>query len=221
MTLPLLQLMGLGPGLASGTIRVGILAQNASILTTFRRQGVAVKWADFVLVVPMCVGAAGGSALATRLDDGVLKPIFGAVFVLWAIILLVRPGQFSRDQSEPKQPGVGAWIASLLIGVYGGFMQAGVGFPLLALLVGHLHHTPVRANAIKSAFVLTYTIIALAIFATEGKVAWTEAFVLAGGTTVGGWVGTRLQLQHGAGLVRWFVMIMVAVSGAVMIYRAF
>lgn len=220
LTLPLLQAMGLGPGLASGTIRVGILAQNASIVATFRAKGVKVSGKEFMLALPMCVGALGGAALATRLDDAVLRPIFGAVFVLWAVVLLVKPGQFSEDHAEPREPGWVAWTASAVIGVYGGFMQAGVGFPLLALFVGHLHHTPVRANAIKAAMVMTYTVIALVVFAAEGKVAWVEAFVLAAGTTTGGYFGTRLQLKHGAGMVRWFVLIMVSFSGVMMIYRA-
>jgi uncharacterized membrane protein YfcA len=220
LTLPLLQLLGLGPGMASGTIRVGVVAQNLAVLGTFRGEGVRVAPRDLGLAVPMCIGALGGSYLATRLDDAVLQPIFGVVFVAWAVLLVVRPGKFSADRSKSREPGALAWAASFGIGIYGGFMQAGVGFPLLAMLVGHLHHTPVRANAIKAALVLAYTLLALGVFAMAGKVAWVEALVLAAGTMCGGWIGTRLQLEHGAALVRWFVLIMVAISGVVMIVRA-
>lgn len=219
LTLPLLSFMGLGPGMASGTIRVGVVAQNLAIVATFRRKGVNIPLRDFALALPMCIGALGGSFLATRLDDAILQPVFGVIFVLWALVLLLRPGQFKADDSEPRAPGVTAWGASLAIGVYGGFMQAGVGFPLLAMFVGHLHNSPVRSNAIKASLVLAYTVIALGMFAYAGKVAWTEAFVLAAGTMTGGFIGTRLQLKHGSGMVRWFVLIMVAISGCIMLYR--
>ena len=43
------------------------------------------------------------------------------------------------------------------------------------------------------------------------------AIVLAIGTMVGAWVGARWQLKEGAGLVRWFVLIAVTVSGISML----
>ena len=101
----------------------------------------------------------------------------------------------------------------MAIGAYGGFLQAGVGFPLLALLVPGLGYPAVRANAIKVAVVLVFTIAALPLFAVAGQIAWREGLALALGTMIGGWLGAHLQLRAGAGLVRWAVLVMVLIGG--------
>lgn len=220
LTLPVLTALGLPPSLANGTMRVGIIPQNLAIVGTFMRQGVRVPKSVWVLVLPMCLGAGGGSYLATQIDDAVLQPLFGAIFVLWAVILIVKPGSFAANDDEPRDAVPLTWLFAALIGVYGGFMQAGVGFPLLAMLVGHMRFDPVRANAAKAALVLSYTVVALAVFATAGKVAWAEAGILTLGTMTGGWLGTRVQLKAGAGMVRWFVVAMVVISGGVMLWRS-
>jgi uncharacterized membrane protein YfcA len=111
-------------------------------------------------------------------------------------------------------------VLAVLIGVYGGFLQVGVGFPLLALLVLHMGHPAVQANAIKLALTLGYTLVSLPMFALAGQVAWREGLVLAAGSMVGGWLGTHLQIRGGAKLVRWVVVVAVAASGVAMLQGA-
>jgi uncharacterized membrane protein YfcA len=220
LTLPLLAALGLPPSVANGTIRVGILPQNAVILATFWRQGVRPGKVALALAIPVVAGAGAGAWAATRVPDEALGSVFGAVFLAWALVLLVRPGRFLSSPDEPEPLGPLGVFFAVLIGGYGGFMQAGVGFPLLALLVMFLGYPPLRANAIKAALVAMYTVIALAVFATAGKIAWTEAIILAFGTGTGGWIGTRLQLKLGPGAVRWAVLIMVSIAGAFMLAKS-
>lgn len=220
LILPILTALGLPPGVANGTLRVGVLPQCAAIVATFWRQGVTVPPVTWMLAIPMCVGALGGSTAAAHLDDALLEPIFGVVFLAWALWLALRPSKFLSPGPEPRKPGIGAVLASLAIGVYGGFMQAGVGFPLLALWIGHLHYDAVRANAIKAASSFAFTLVSLLVFASAGKIVWLEAMVLTAGSVVGGWMGARLQVKAGPGIVRWGVMIMVAVSGIFMLIRS-
>jgi len=104
-----------------------------------------------------------------------------------------------------------------LIGVYGGFLQAGVGFPLMALFVSMLGHSALAGNAAKVALVFLYTLVALAMFAASGEVAWREGAILAVGMTAGGVLGARLQLRVGPGLVRWVMLVMVAISGVALL----
>lgn len=221
LTLPILTALGLPPSIANGTIRVGILSQNFAIVSTFWRGGIRPSLNTWLLALPMIVGASVGAWGATKLDDGVLLPLFGGVFVAWAVLLIVKPTSFAPHDEEVRAPNALTWVLAVVIGMYGGFMQAGVGFPLLAMLVGHLRMDPVAANALKALLVMSYTVIALVIFAGAGKVMWTAALVLAAATLIGGWWGTRLQLKYGGGMVRWVVLVMVLVSGCLMIYRAF
>lgn len=73
-------------------------------------------------------------------------------------------------------PYVGQDPDIFLIGVYGGFIQAGVGFILIWALVGVLGKDLVRANALKVAIVLTYTTVSLSLFASKGMVDFVIGF---------------------------------------------
>jgi len=211
--LPILIGLGLSPSVANATSRVGVLAHGAAATTTFARAR-AVPTGLVVRVAPtMCVGALLGAWLATRLDDALLRPLFGAILVLWAIVLIVRPGRFIKPPELPRSPGLLAQVLALLIGVYGGFLQAGVGFPLMALFVSLLGHPTLQANAAKIAVVLIYTVMAMSVFMAADQVAWREGGILAIGMMLGGVLGARLHLRSGTKVVRWAMVVMVAISG--------
>lgn len=210
---------GIDAGTANGTLRVAILAQTLSATLTFYRQGVRDGAAIVRLVGPAVLGSLGGAALATRIAPATLRPLFGAVLALWAVLLALRPGRFVSPPEEPRAIGAVAVGLAALIGVYGGFIQAGAGFPLLGLLVSYLGYPAVRANGIKLALVAAYTIVALPVFIYAGQVAWLPAGALAAGSIVGAWIGVRLQLRVGAQLVRWALVIMIAVSGTLLLLR--
>jgi hypothetical protein len=217
LSLAVLMALGLPASAANGTTRLGVAVQTLASAATFHRRGVREHAAALRLLPAMGVGAVAGAFAATRLDDALLRPVFGAVFLAWAVLLLVRPGSFLDAPPVPRRVGPKTILLAVGVGVYGGFLQAGVGFPLLALLVMQLGYDPVRANAIKAILVGISTVAALVVFAGAGQVAWAEAAVLAAGSLLGGWLGAHWQIEFGARVVRWFVLGMVAVSGAAML----
>jgi uncharacterized membrane protein YfcA len=217
LVIPVLLALGLPSSLANGTLRVGVAAQNLTSVLTFHRRGLRVYGPFARLVIPMGVGAGVGSYAATILPDDVLRKVFGIALMGWAVVLALRPGGFAAETSTPRPVVAWALLGAFAIGLYGGFLQVGVGFPLLALLVPGLGYSPVEANAIKVLLVLSYTLVALPIFAFAGQIAWGAAGVLALGSIAGGWLGARLQLRAGARLVRWVVVAMVCVAGVAML----
>ena len=220
LVVPVLLALGLPAPVANGTLRVGVLAQNVASALTFHRRREPGTYAAFArLVVPVTIGAAAGSFAATRVPADALKTVFGIALALWAVVLAVRPGGFSADHSDPRPVGVLHVLGAIAVGAYGGFLQVGVGFPLLALLVPGLRFAPVQANAIKILLVLGYTLVSLPLFAAAGQVAWMEGAVLGGGAIVGGFLGVRWQLRAGASIVRWFVVVTVCIAGIAMILR--
>lgn len=220
LTLPLLVALGLPAGLANGTNRVGVVMQVVASAVTFHRRGFRDYRLFARLVIPMMLGALAGAFMATRMDDELLRVVFGAALAAWAVLLVIRPGRFLHAPPQPRPIGPLALVLSVLVGLYGGFLQAGVGFPLLALLVLYLGYPAVEANAAKSVLTLGYTLVSLPMFAIAGQVAWREGLVLAVGSMVGGWLGTRLQIRAGANLVRWVVVLAVAGSGVAMLADA-
>ncbi|NVB39649.1 sulfite exporter TauE/SafE family protein [Pseudenhygromyxa sp. WMMC2535] len=218
LSIPLLVALGLPAGTANGSIRVAIAAQNGVALATFHRKGVRAHALSARLIAPVLAGALVGSLLATRLDDALFRPLIGVVLLVWAVVLIIKPDRFLNPPDEAREPVPLTYALAGVIGVYGGFLQAGVGFPLIALLSGHLGYDLVKANSVKVTLMLGYTLIALPVFAFAGQIAWIPAGVLAAGNMAGGWLGARWQLAKGSAVVRWFVLVMVIIAGGLMLW---
>jgi uncharacterized membrane protein YfcA len=103
-------------------------------------------------------------------------------------------------------------IVFFAIGVYGGFIQAGVGIFLLAGLVLSAGYDLVRANAVKLLIVLIYTAFALAVFVLNDQVNWIVGLVLAIGNMLGALVASRMAVKRGAGFVRVLLMAVIIIS---------
>jgi uncharacterized membrane protein YfcA len=100
------------------------------------------------------------------------------------------------------------------IGFYGGFIQAGVGFLLLAVIVPGLGLDLVRGNALKVVLGLAHMVISLPVFVARGQVDLTAGIALALGNMAGAWIGTRLAVLRGGRFVRWVLAGAILLSAA-------
>lgn len=118
-------------------------------------------------------------------------------------------GQRKASSAFPGRRGrVGAALGFLLLGFYGGLIQAGIGFLALALFSA-LGLGLIRANALKVTTILVFTPLTLIVFAMDGSVDWRFGIALALGNFVGGLLGVRLQVLKGSRWVRGFVTVTV------------
>ena len=99
-----------------------------------------------------------------------------------------------------------------MIGLYGGFLQAGVGVLMLSTFVLAGGFDVVRGNALKFSLALVFTTVSLLLFVQAGQVRWLPGLVLAIGMTLGGAVGARLVVLQGARWVRWVVLLAAAAA---------
>jgi uncharacterized protein len=115
-----------------------------------------------------------------------------------------RPTPAAGGEAAPVPKGKRAAAFSavfLLVGFYGGFLQAGIGFVILAVTsAGGLDL--IKGNAVKVTLVLAFTPLALALFAWSGKVDWVVGLALAAGNLLGGLIGVRVQILKGHTWVR-------------------
>src|SRR5262245_33976354 len=160
ITLPLLIYAGLPPTMANATNRVAIVLQNVGALAGFERHGHRPGHEAWILLVPSMAGGILGAFLAVDVDEALLKKIIGLVLVLMLIPILHGTSR-DRVRSGPVEIKPWMWLAYFLIGVYGGFLQVGVGFLYLGLLSGIQRIDLVRANLLKVFFVLAYSLVAL------------------------------------------------------------
>lgn len=212
VALPLLILLGLPPTVANGTNRVGVALQSLVATGRFHQEGVLDVRVTARLLPVTCAGAALGAWASVDLDEALFKRLIGVVMLVMLGVVLVRPKRWLEGSAPLRvHPAVRALIF-LLVGAYGGFLQAGVGVFLLAGLVLTEGMDLVRGNAVKSGLVFGFTLVPLVIFAASGLVAWGPALVMAVGSMAGGWLGARLTVGWGPRFVRGVLVVVVAVS---------
>jgi hypothetical protein len=123
------------------------------------------------------------------------------------IISMILPKKKSNNNDEPNKPNAGIYLSMIGIGFYGGFIQVGVGFLLMASLQFLMKLDLVRVNMYKVFIVLIYTIPALLIFALTDNVNWLLGIFLAIGNIFGGWWGAKMQVKKGEGLIKFVLVI--------------
>jgi uncharacterized membrane protein YfcA len=210
LTLPALIFLGLPPGIANGTNRVGILTQNIAAVWRFDRGGVLDRRAMVWAALPATLGAALGTWGALQISDHEFQRLLALLMVLFAIVSLWSPQPRGSAREGSPVRGLGLGLGFFLVGVYAGFVQAGVGFLILAVTT-MIGLDLVRGNAVKVLAILCATALSLAIFAWQGRVAWPLGLALAGGQALGGALGARLTITRGHGFVRAVVLVAVVV----------
>ena len=216
ITLPLLIFLGLPPNVANGTNRVGVLFQNIISTESFRRNKVLDGRGGLILSVPAILGSILGAQIAVNLDEETMRQVIGGLMVVMLIVILVRPRRWLHGELNRMQGRPSFWHLLIFfgIGIYGGFIQAGVGIFLLAGLVLGVGYNLVWANPAKNFIVLLFTISALIVFQRNGQVIWTIGLILAIGNSLGAWVAARMAVDRGAEFVRWVLIVVVAVAAA-------
>jgi len=204
LTLPLLIFLGLPSAVANGTNRVAIEVQNILAVLGFRSKGVANFRLSLQFALPAVLGAFVGARIAVDMPDVLFRRVLAVVMVLVLGLILWNPTRRLRGAEAPLTPArrVVAFVAFFAVGIYGGFIQAGVGFLLMATLVGITGLGLVRVNAHKVFIVAVYTLLALAVFALDGKVDWVVGAVLAVGNGAGGWLAGLLAVSKGERVIR-------------------
>jgi len=211
ITLPLLIYAGLPPTMSNATNRVAIVLQNVGALAGFAKHGHKPGREAWILLIPSMAGGILGAFLAIDVDEALLKKIIGVVLV-FMLIPILRKSSRDRVRAVSMEIKPWMWVAYFLIGVYGGFLQVGVGFLYLGLLSGIQNIDLVRANLLKVFFILAYTLFALILFAWKAKVDWLAGFALALGTTGGGWLGAKLAVERGERWIRVVLVLAVIVA---------
>jgi uncharacterized membrane protein YfcA len=211
LTLPLLMFLGLPPQVANGTNRVAITLQSVTAVGGFRRMGHGNLRVSLHLALPAIVGALLGAWLATGVPDAVFQTVLVLVMIGASVFMLLPQPKLDTRPLTTDRLGPGIYLAMFLIGVYGGFIQVGVGALFLVVLYRILKIDLPQVNVFKVSVILLYTLPALLVFAGNGQVRWSMGLTLALGNIVGAHVAVKVNLgQRGAQWVKWLTLVMVA-----------
>lgn len=211
LALPMLIIpLGIPSTNANAINRIAILLQNIIGVRRFQQKKVLDLKTDYKIGIPAVIGSLIGAFIATIISAPAMDTAIGVVMLVMFLLVLIDHNSWVKDRKD--QPPLKKWLQYLvffLIGVYGGFLQAGVGFFLLSGLVLGCGYDLVKANGIKVLIILLYTPIALAIFIISDLLTWQYVLyglLLAVGNMAGAYVGVNVAVKLGAKFLRYMLM---------------
>lgn len=198
LTLPLLIFMGLPSAVANGTNRIAIFCQNIFAIQGFRKRGMMPLELALLCTPPALLGSWVGANLAISLDDQLFNRLLALIMIGVLIFTAVDPMKRFRQEGVVLSAMRKAVLVVTFfgVGIYGGFVQAGVGFLVITALLVHGLDL-VRINAIKVFVIFAYTFIALGVFIYHDQVNYSLGLALAAGNAIGGMIGPKLAVDKG------------------------
>lgn len=211
LTMPLLIFLGLPSAEANASNRVALFIQNIFSIRGFKSKGVSVFPYSYWASISACFGAVLGSMIAVDISDELFNKILAVVMVLVMLATVFKPSM-AKDEVEnfSKKKTTLSVILFFFVGIYGGFIQAGVGFLIIAT-VSLVHGIGMaKTNSIKVFVIFCYTILALAVFIYHDLVRWEYGLILAIGNATGAWFTSRWSVSIPDRYVRGFLLVAVS-----------
>ncbi|KZX75247.1 permease [Oleiphilus sp. HI0009] len=217
LTIPALMVMGLPADIANATNRVSVFFQSLTAANGFKSHG-KLEIPDLKKIVGVTlIGGLAGALLASYMPAELLKPTLLISMITMAGIILFKPGVVAPPEGTQAH-GISESSSSipmlLLAGFYGGFVQAGVGFILIAAIAGSLRYDLVRTNALKIVCTLGFTIVALLIFIVNDQILWLPGLILAVGSIVGAHIAVKITINLSQKTLKWFLFLMTIFASA-------
>lgn len=208
ITLPLLIFMGLPSAVANASNRVAIFTQNIFAVQGFKSKGVSVFPFSYWLTISATVGAAIGAYIAVDISGQLFNRILAIIMVIVIIVTSLKAYLVKKGIPETfnKRKNTLTIFLFFGVGIYGGFIQAGIGFLVIALLTNIHGLNMAKTNAIKVFTALGYTGISLVIFHFEGVINWEYGLILAIGNAAGAWMASRWSVGKDD---KWIQLIMI------------
>lgn len=210
LTLPMLIFLGLPPTVANGTNRLAVAVQSIFAVAGFRRKGVSDFKSSLVLSCPALIGGMIGAQIALAVSDLVFKKVLAVIMIFILGFILWDPIRKKHGNIHEKEDishlSLSRRIAIMFFlffaGIYGGFVQAGVGFLIIMALniIGGLNL--VKTNSHKVFIAGINALFSLLIFVFHNKIYWIIGLVLAAGNGLGGWVGSHYAVSKGERFIR-------------------
>ncbi|MBW2452803.1 MAG: sulfite exporter TauE/SafE family protein [Deltaproteobacteria bacterium] len=212
LTLPVLIFFGLPAAVANGTNRIAIFCQNIFAISGFKRQGIFPVRLALICTPPALLGSYLGASLAIDIDETLFRRLLALIMLGVLVFTAMDPMKKLRSRDMPITRGRFAvlLVSFFLIGIYGGFVQAGVGFLVISGLLVHGLDL-VRINAVKVLVIFAFTTVALAVFIAHGQIDYVLGSALAVGNSLGGWCATHFAVKKGHDWIKRVVTLTVLV----------
>jgi len=208
LTLPALIFLGLDSTVANGTNRIAIIIQNVSAIHSFKQEKYHQFGMSMKLSLMTLPGTIAGAIFALNIGDDLFEKILAVIMIGVIISMLIPNPKNNSDENSNKIP----WTVHLSmfgIGFYGGFIQVGIGFMIMAALQYLMKLNLILVNMHKVFIVLILTIPAFIVFLVTGNINWQLGVSLAAGNAFGAWWAAKLSVKKGEKFIKAALMVTV------------
>ena len=216
ISLSVLTWLGLPLTVANGTNRLAVFFQTLTSVSSFQNNHL-IDWKKSIRVgIPVIIGSVAGSFIAVKLNEEIIRYSFVVIMIIMLAFILFKPSLWLKGNAALLELPVKKWNYPVffVIGVYGGFLHVGVGYYLLAAIVLGLGLDLMKANVMKNLLVMLYVPFSLILFIANNEVAWKYGLIHAIGNVVGAFVASRIAMKKGADIIRWVMIVVIAVLTA-------
>ena len=203
-TLPVLIFLGLPPSVANGTNRIVIVIQSLGGTLGYQSKKINTFPFPIYLGVTASIGSLIGAQIALQLDGAIFNRILAVIMLIVGLLILIRQNSLSSNLPE-RLTGkylIYALLGFFIIGIYGGFINAGIGIVIMIFLNRLNRLSLVKTNATKVLVVMIYSTVALIFFAFNDAVNWKLGLLMALGTLFGAWWASRWSVRKGDRVIR-------------------
>lgn len=217
ITLSLLMAFGMSPNVANATNRLGILPQALAAVLSLKKSKRTLKlFKDgYWFFIPIVIGSFIGAFIAVDIDPDLFKRIIGFVMLFILFTLLKNPDKWliSTEVSKNRKTPLN-FIVFLAIGIYGGFIQMGIGILLLTALVLVAKYSLRDGNIIKLLIALVLIVPSFLVFLASGQIQWLPGLAIAIGSASGAWFAVRylLVLPQARTFIRKLLIVLLVVA---------
>ncbi|WP_031514642.1 sulfite exporter TauE/SafE family protein [Desulfofalx alkaliphila] len=230
VSMPALIFLGLPSAVANGTNRIALMVQSIVAITYFKQKGFFYPKLSVLLGIPAVLGSIVGAKFAISLSDEMFNTILAIVMIVVMFLIIVRPEKYflkpkkekdSEEQEDEESYGplrMALAVAAFFgVGFYGGFIQAGVGFIIIAALALITGMSLVKINSLKVLITAMYILVSLLVFVISGKVDWAIGFWLALGNALGAYYGSKFVVYKGDKWIRIFLVVTVTIMAGMLL----
>lgn len=221
IVLPMLIGLGLPPTIANGTNRISLMMINSTGALAFGRKGMLPVKLCVLLALPTILGSLCGATIAAHSSDKILYYVIMTVLVGMLIYIYFKPPLKADEMPDLKYPekvDILTYLLFFVIGIYGGFIQAGSALLWFAVLSWRLKLDLISADAIKLVLSFVMNSFSLIVFIMHKQVFYMDGVILGLGGIIGAILGTKIALKFSSKLVR---IIMLIILGLAALYILF
>ena len=219
ITFPTLLAFGVPPVTANVSNNIGLVPGSLSGAVGYRRELAGQRSRLLRLGVASVLGGSIGALLLLGLPEKAFHTIVPVLIGIGCVLVLFQPTISRRlaasAEARGGRPAHGSswvWALILVTGVYGGYFGAAQGVLLMAILGIGIDDSLQRLNGTKNVLATLVNGVAALIFIVVAEVDWIVVALIAGGSVVGGQLGSAFGRRLPPLVLRVFIVVVGATA---------